>query len=428
MSENSKLTNIKSLANLQVSDIDFFKKLSEQNKLKVWSNSPIKIGFTDGKLIHNADEIAVEINNLSEFINKNIEQSDSVEDIIVMEAQTSILYKWLIGTRQQATKPLDELKTSFTASEKKLKNIDFSSKINELNKAIYTKRRKAIYDVFQSYLILNSDLEIDMRLFNDFIETKMKLKIFNLNKSGELSASATKQIDEQFSLVANPLIEIKEKSERADKERLRLSKYIQDLQDFELDVQLKKLNEKILDVKEDYELISIEAEQRFKTEIALINTNIRNRELENKEKVSESADKEIAELISSYSYVNRSLEEVEKDLCLIKNDRDRLVSVGYIASVNYKVKDIEQHINNERAIQAEKIRIEREQQQTLDIDKSLEDKMDEVLDEYYTYKLNKDDVEFIGLAEVEASSEDEAKGKMLEQFKIHLDFIELTKK
>jgi hypothetical protein len=411
-----KLQKIKSIVGTKLDDSDFFNQLNEQNKSKNWELNPIKIGFANGKVIHNADEISIAVDGLISFIEEKIESADSVEDLEAMRKQTSIIHKWLNGTRIQATAPFDELKSEFTKREKALNSIDFKTKIDELNEEIYKTRRYSMIRAFEA-LIAETDLHITVDMFESFIELKKKIKTFDLNTKEELSSSAKKAIIEEFEKISKPLIEAKKVKEDTEREHNLFATQMSSIDELDYTNQLKKLNELLLMVDTSYTHIADSAKASITSKIAVINTKIKVSENEAKQSLEADLDEPIINGIRNINIEISTLEFLEDTIPLVKADIDRLKSDTLKIEANYKL----QAMNDKLSEIKENIVLQQQKQQ----EETEPTQRETVLDG--KYRLSADDVEFMSSFAVEANSEDEAKNKMLEMIKIHFDMIELKR-
>ena len=226
--ENKFLIALKKV--VEVDDLkNFFETLKSQNKAKEWDINPINISFKDGKVVHNAEQIKELVEVILSTSNDTLEDCKDMNTIDSLTFHQKLIYNWFIGTRKQLTEPFDKLKKEFTENEKLLKELDtkIKSKKDELLEKVYQKARIEIFKVLQNLsdeVIKEYAIEINLSIFEEFVNEKKKLKSMVLNTKENLGATNIKMITEKFNMVANPLIEAKQLQELKNKEQRLLSK------------------------------------------------------------------------------------------------------------------------------------------------------------------------------------------------------------
>lgn len=427
--QNKQIEVFKSLANTDIGDLDFFELLSKQNKEKVWKHNPIKVSIEDGIFIHNAEEIKSAVTDLVSFADKKIADAKTVDDVEAMKKQTNIIKDWLLGTRKQITEPFDKLKSAFTESEKSLSKIDFKTKIDALNEAVYKKRRASIIKELE-HLINSSEYikdEITMKHFESFIEIKKKIKVFDLNTKLELSATAKKQVKEQFELITEPLVKAKQLEQKTNTEHNNLAIQIAQINELDLDKKISAFEGMLHNVEMSFEVIQASAKASINTQIALAKTAIKVKEQEARQKQEADLDEPIMVQIRGINLQDESISSLENTLNLASQDRDRLKSDGLIVEANYILKNVENRISELK--HQEILKQQQEAPQEIAQETQQEEITPKPIVEHTDskFRLSEEDVQIVRLFAVEADTEDEAKEMMVEEFRFHLSMIELKR-
>ena len=422
MSElKNPLVQLKQLAKTDKKDEDFFKELEQQNKEKSWSFNPIEVHVENGILVHNAEEVNKAIKSLVVFIDKKIKTAKSVEDVEAMKKQSSTIHLWIEGSRKKITSPFDKLKTSFTDSEKLIKNIDFKTKIDELNEKVYKLRRASIIKELET-LIGEVELEstLDIKVFEYFIDAKKKIKVFDLNTKDKLSAVAKKQVKEEFDKMVTPLIEAAQRQKDMQREHSQFAAQINQIK--ALPIEQRETQFEILrqNIEEQYTQIKESANAAVVAEIAQVKTQMRVAKEEEDRQVQQDLDEPILQEMQKINAHSEDLAYLEQTLTLASQDRDRIKSGSLRTQANYILQGVEQQIKllKQRAILAPPPPLELQEQNTQEVDEIVQDGK---------YRLSEEDIEFMRSFRVEADSEDDAKVKMIEAIEMHFSMVELIK-
>jgi len=187
--------------------LKLLEELRKQNKAKVWSISPIQISVQGSNIIENSEQVKTIVEMMKthkEDVCKNALDLVEVENT---KENISVVLTWFKGTRIQLTKPLDDIKSNFTALENEMDELikGLKKKEDEIKEKDYKIAEKAICDELGK-LLDNSLAKPDQNIFNDFIENKRKNKGMIPNDKGKLPAASLKTIKEQFDLVAEPML------------------------------------------------------------------------------------------------------------------------------------------------------------------------------------------------------------------------------
>ena len=304
----------------------FLAEIKEQNKLKVWVSSPIKIEIKEGHLWSNNVEIADIVTNAKQTLESTIKTLD-LNQVIQQSEDLKIITDYIKGNRINLTTPFDNMKKSFTASESILVDMQktLKAKSEELQEEIYKVRKVNIANEFQVLkddLKSEFDLNIDLKVFEDFMNTKKKAKVFDLNSKG-LSSSAKKQIKEQFDLVANPLIEAKKQRDIVDKEQQFLTKELSSIKtmgtDEELQNSIKELNVIDANIKTLYSNVN-NAKSQVTNLMQLVQNGIKANEKNSAEIMQDMDDNIVLDSMSEidfesddFEYLLRILERYENN-------------------------------------------------------------------------------------------------------------------
>jgi len=384
MNTQEIITNFSSLANYK-DPAKFWELIKEQNKAKKWSITPVKIEFKDGQIVENSEDVKKLVGLMKNWAENELK----VADINTLEKDTEIvreIYSWFSGSRKQTTKTFDEIKRNFTAVENEIKNIGlaFKERKEELLEEEYTKRALAIstnlkYELEQ--VKLEYGIELDIKLFSDFIAQKRKTKVFT--EKGQL----TKKIKDEIKAKVNEILEpiLKEREAQKLKEQ-DLQKLTLDLQDInvntlfieELESAKGRLEQLLNTAEMRYPNAAQEAEAQLRANIRLVEANIARLKAEAEKEALKKAEEE------------RKKKEAKKE------------------------EEIKQ-----RAEQLQKM-----QQQEPKVESAKNAQTTEYIQKW---KIPLEEIEVISEIEFEAKSEEEAKEKAVEMFKQQLEFIELIK-
>ncbi|HIP20775.1 MAG TPA: hypothetical protein EYG70_06600 [Sulfurimonas sp.] len=204
--------------------------LTEENKNKSWSLSPISVSVDKKGLIStNAKELRIIVEEARMWAEEGGRDTQEIKD---KKEVITVLRDWFKGTRLEVTKPLDNAKKELISNENILSDIvkDLARKEDELNEALYKEREDALTLYIQEQLQEHQDMDISISIFSDFVQRKRKTNILT-SKSLEL----TKKVKDDFSRILDDVIRpiIEEQRKKAlllsDLERLALDMQGRDL-------------------------------------------------------------------------------------------------------------------------------------------------------------------------------------------------------
>ena len=204
--------------------------LTEENKNKSWSLSPISVTVDNKGLIStNAKELRIIVEEARMWAEDGGRDTQEIKD---KKEVITVLRDWFKGTRLEVTKPLDNAKKELISNENILSDIvkDLARKEDELNEALYKEREDALTLYIQEQLQEHQDMDISISIFSDFIQRKRKTNILT-SKSLEL----TKKVKDDFSRILDEIIRPIEEEKRkkallvSDLERLALDMQGRDL-------------------------------------------------------------------------------------------------------------------------------------------------------------------------------------------------------
>jgi hypothetical protein len=422
----------------------FLKRLVNENKDKKWTFNFIEIAVDkSGDLKHNAEKIGKGVESLEEDIDVIIAKETNPEAIDGHLTSLRILYEWMKGTRLKLTSPFDEMKSSFIGNEKtvedlgkklKQKRIDLLQKEFDNNKILIRDLLAYLRDgVSNDYGII-----INMNSFEDFIEAKSKLKSFYPTKAKVLGAAATGQINDQFDLIANPLIKAKKLEEIKAKEQALLSKDLAKIaMDGDIDALENNLSALLLMIEEVdtfYENIKDSAIMQINNTKGNIKRQITVKEQEAAKKIE---DDRINAIIDEYKKIDTS----EMDIPGLSKLHYQMAEEnipelgGLVGDVYAKILELK----NKALLDASKPNAEIEvsggtyarQPVTMnnptdgvgDTNPVSESTQKESMSK--TYCLSESDINFLGALFVEAENEEIAKLEILNRVGAHLDMIDL---
>jgi hypothetical protein len=306
MKELNKITKLPTVNAL--APAEFMKKIIIENKTKDYSKEldPIVIKIENGVLYSNNLEIESAVSQIFSFVNENTEElsSDDIQKYIEI---VSNIERWIKSNRIEKTKPFDELKKSFIASEKKLIDAKDILKIKQDkdNEDIFAVRRQNIADCIVELIgDLKEDIEIDVNLFNNFLDEKQKAKTYELNKSGKLSSPARNAIIEMFTKITRPIIDEFEEEKTQEKEHKQFLNIFCKIETKGSASVLKKSLEELQELKDNidefYPSVKSSVQMQISQTVNTINKNIEkleNKVSENKEDSSLKTFRPSADLI-----------------------------------------------------------------------------------------------------------------------------------
>ena len=422
MSKNKYIGALQVLAGAKDTDT-FLSELKEQNKLKVWDYNPIKIDFDKGVIIHNAEDIKNAVGILYDTLTESLKNESDIDVIDGFESNLKIISDWLKGTRLKLTSPIDELKKEFIANENVLKSLssDIKAKRDKVLEDVYKCRRVSIFNFIQ---ILEDDLEhnlnLDLRVFGAFADTKKILKGFDLNTKGVLSASAQKQIKEQFEMVVNPLIEAKKLNKAIEIENNILTKQLSLIKtsgtNEELNDSITSLNEMMEQVDLMFINIKDGAINQIKATINIVQANLKANEKVIFDARLREEDFKIYNQIKSLDYNTDDINVLSG----VESKANDLLGQIHFSDVKSMIIDyVSSNISN-KIVELKKQALKGFDISTKDVPRETIKNTDMI-----TYSLSEIDIEFLSTFKITANSQKEAKDILIARIGTHLSMCDL---
>ena len=281
--------------------------------------------------------------NLKDFVDiaeEKVEDSikNELSDVPLKELKKKIAdtYKAFNAVRVSVTSEFDKGKGLFTVEEKRLKSliIPLDKRIQELNEEVFKIAEKAIKDTFNSLQAENKELNINLTVFDHFINSQRKNKGMLPNeKTNILSKSSSDKILAEFNKVADPLREQLELKKREKTESLQFEEAITKFNISSQDISiLKDIIEEVeafkSKVNDLFPLTAQSCLRALDSKIQLINATIRG--IEEKAK-REEAQKE----------AEKAKREAEKLANLDFENMERVAIIEENISDNPKIEDLE---------------------------------------------------------------------------------------
>lgn len=410
-------------------DID---SLRDQNKAKVWDTRLLTLSVENGEFIHNADKIKSAVEKGMTVLKDNLKVTESLDDVIMYKDNVNVLFNWFEGTRKESTSKMDELKKELSAPEKLLNDMKplLKEKEDELNEKVYAVRKDSIISMFDTsafYIKDEHNIDVNLKVFDSFIELKKKNKTFDLNKSGKLSSAAIKQIEEEFNKYVDPLIESKKQAEIIAKEQSFLTKELSKIKttgtNEELERSVKDLAEIDISIPQLYANIS-NAKSQVTSVIQIVNNSIESNKRFEKQTAQNNKD---LSYISGFSEIDMDSTVIayhEFNLELLEKypDLDNMIPSNK-EKVTNKISEIFDRIQELKSIELSKVApVEKE------VIEEHNDYFDDIIADVphgtiKTFKLNIDSVDFIKSLSIQSDNQDDAKKEMISKITSYLDMI-----
>ena len=387
-------------------------KITEMNKDKIYPVSLIDIQISKNGITDNSEEVGEIIKGIKTFCDNVVKNTLDLESVQDTKKNISEMGKFIIETRKIQTNPLKEIAGKYTQHEYLFKtmNTDLTDKIDTIRELEYKENEKAIVVHFES-LILECGEDLGMDIFKDFIANKRKINIFTT--TGKLNKGIKDAIAEALRLVVEPIKQAKELEEKKNLQSKQFEIYFDGI---EADGETQKLEANIntlIRMKETieglYPDIKDHCLRNIDNKIGRCESNIRaNTAIKEKEEISGVDD----ELMRTYHgiTINLKYDLDVQSLTKMKEELREIYPKLKFAENQTKVKELGILIT---------AKIE-------EMSKPVEAKKEVILEEpERRYYVDISDIEFIANTGVVANSEQEAKDKLVDMLRGHLDMVGL---
>jgi len=413
---------------------EFFSQIKEENKLKKWVTTPIKINFENGSIVENSAEVEKLVLGLEQWAKNEttLDNLDGYLDILKNDEDVArTIEQWFKGSRQQLTKPLDELKKNFTTLEKRVSEVVkvIKNKQLELQEEEFKKRAEILEEFIISEISSVKDeqnITLELHLFDDFIDAKRVTKI--LTSAGKLSKKVQDDFSKKLNDIVMPILREREQQKLVDNDMQKLTLDISgenDINKLELmletfSMRYPNLSEREMGlIKTSIELITAQKKLNKKKEIEY-----------KKEAENESILARVREFMDVYKWSN-DISELEnarsglRELRIASNNADTIKKIDDIG------KNTKEKINKIKSLEIQQV----QQQQTVQEEPKFDDvNVYEKEEQYHEepkakalnkYKIDVSDIEALASIEFDAVNEDGAKKQLLNMFEMQLSIIDL---
>lgn len=394
-------------------------EITNWNKTKVYPVSVIDIKIDPSGVTDNADKIGDMVAKIEEAVKDTVANELDLENVSDMKKTVAEIGKWLIETRKIQTTPLGEVAKHYTPHESKFSdfNTDLTKKIDAINEKEYQKSENAIREYFDEVLKENSDVEIEMTLFDSFIQAKRKNEIFT--DKGALKKGIKDDIAEQVRLAVEPIRKARELEAKKSLQSKQFENYLARISSEGTNEELNNNIEELVRLKsqvgEIYPDVVEYCLRAIDNKISFAKANIKANDavqaLKAVENVDDTLMQEFAKLESEYqnydmpklAYTRQRLREMWHEATLAEN-QEKIKILG--VNITNKITDMERKSVETITVKKEPVEVT---SQTI-------------------YCVALEDIEVLAGMEIIADSEDEAKKELCKRFEAHLSMVDLIKK
>ena len=277
--------------------------LVEVKDKKVVANTAMMDQYLDALKKHNDDIISNELD--VEVVNMEIKQQKDT-------------FKGFVEFRKGYTEPMKAVSSELTERENKVWKLEIQ-RLEKHQKMMmeetFKVAEKVIKNELERLLDENQQLGLSLSTFDSFIQVQREKKGMLPNQKGNLSATSTKKIDEEFEKLAKPVREAQALQEQQEKEQKQFETYLPDTNSNSIEeleatkITLMKLDQQ---VDELYPSIKDHCHRAIKSKISLIEGNIRTLEAVAKQKEAEARESELKQADSD---LVKRLDEIELGVC-----------------------------------------------------------------------------------------------------------------
>lgn len=217
-----------------VSSSNFIEELERQRKGNGYDLVPIVINVADnGSMEHNAEIIGMGIDLMAARANEVIKNELDIGNVELVKKEFNEIYQWLKATRTSVTSSFDEVKSKFTANEKRLKDEIIKSiddQILAMKEKTFKIAEANIRSVLNEMIDESEGIGITIDMFDSFIESKRQnASMLPTEKTKKTSAAALKTIRDEFEKIAKPIREALAINEKKDLQSKQFESYLDNI-------------------------------------------------------------------------------------------------------------------------------------------------------------------------------------------------------
>jgi len=305
---------------------NFLVKLKEEKKAKKYSLNPIQFNKQVAETLQRGAE------KMLEFAKEAVENEKSLDVLKTKREQIFLVADWIKTGRLERTREYDSLKAEFTKAEKRIK--EACQILKDAEEALLEEKYKTCEDAITRAFTIHSkileeerSIQIPLSSFQHFIELKRKsLSVFTPSeKTGKLSKTALRQIEEEFNRVAEPLIAAKQREEEIQKE-LKL---------FELAMQqadnIEKLKNLSIQIYDFYPLTAEQAKMRVQNKITFLKNKEaekKRREEEAKKALEKAEQAKVEDEACKVAFEEPEVEEIPENVPTTKEENGKIYKIS----------------------------------------------------------------------------------------------------
>ncbi|MGW8169671.1 MAG: hypothetical protein ACWGHH_06670 [Sulfurovaceae bacterium] len=413
--------------NTKLDENNIIPEITHWNKAKSYPMSLINIQIDGNGVKDNSDFIGTIVAKIEEAVKDTVANELDLENVADMKKTVAEIGKWFIETRKIQTNPLKDVASRYTAFESKFGtfNTDLTNKIDAINEKEYQKAEKAIREYFDELLGSdeNKDIEIEMTLFDSFIQSKRKTKVTldgKLNE-GTLTKKAKDEIAEQVRLAIEPIRKAKEleakKSLQSKQFENTLVRITTEGANEELNKSIDELDRLKIQVEELYPDVIDYCQRAIDNKISFAKANIKANDAVESRKAVENVDNKFMEEFSRLESETKDLTLVHANLKSIQQRLRELYQLVKFAGNQEKIKILGASVS---------LRISELERKEIEVSVApTEVKAEAAIKTKNIYSVSIEDIEVIAGMEIEANSEEEAKKELCRRFEAHLSMVDL---
>ncbi|MFT7880879.1 MAG: hypothetical protein ABXS91_10855 [Sulfurimonas sp.] len=409
---------------------DFVAKITEWNKNKAYPYTPIHIYVSQDGVKDNSEDVG-KITDMIESHIQDVIKNDLDLDVVENNKKTvAEIGKYLVETRKIQTSPLAKVTKNYTQHEAKFKefNEKFTEKIDAIKEVEYKKTENAIKKhIEQAIEEEELDRYLNLDMFKDFVENKRKTKIFTT--TGKLNKGIKDAAAEAIRVAYEPIKQEIELKERKQLQTKQFEGYLENIvaegTNYVLEASISSLNRLKESVSEYYPDIEESCMLSIDNKIGRCEANIRANKAESEAESIKNAD---GEIMARVEEIKVSSQDMLTDIDALKEHHKELQ--GIYSKLTYaenqdKVKNLGASIK-QRIVDMETEDLQAQTTYKPGPETSNEPEVGS--EELHTYGISMKILEPLAYTEVQASSEEEAKEKLIERFKTHLSMVDLVMK
>ncbi len=401
----------------------FFSQIKNENKAKKWVTTPIKINFENGIIIENSAEVEKLIVGLEKWAKNEVDLDnlDGYLEILKKDEEVArTIEQWFKGSRQQLTKPLDNLKKNFTVLEKRVSEVVkiIKNKQLELQEEEF-KKRAGILEEFIVGEILSvkdkQDIVLELHFFDDFIDAKRVTKI--LTPANKLSKKVRDDFLKKLNDIVTPILKEREHQKLID----------DDLRKLTIDISEEDSVDKLELILETFSMrysnLDDSSMGLVRARIELVTANIKINERKKIEAIEAKENEKILIEVRKYMDVykwSNNIGELSGAIVELRKLRTESNNADTIKKIDDIRVSTDAKIVNLKAIEIQQV-----QQKQEPIENKVREQEEQKEKVLYKYKIDVSDIEALASIEFDAVDEADAKKQLLDMFEMQLFIIDL---